>query len=1022
MKNRWFGALVALLVVVGFAGAPALAQQTGTIEGTIVDSNGSPLPGVSVEIKSPALQGTRTTVSDASGRYKFPVLPPGTYTVSASLSGFTKAERTNIRVALGGTATVPVTLSVSVKEEVVVTGEAPVVDTTKAVVGAATSLDTIQKLPLGRNFVSIATTVAGTGTSAGGGLAVYGATGLENQYIIDGVNTTGIKLGDQGKVLNQEFVQEVEVKTGGYEAEYSRALGGIINVVTKSGGNEFHGDVFGYYDSESLAASDKRTEDKALVGVGEFAAPDRLDIGADLGGYFLKDRIWFFAAYDRVQRDDDNEYNYGRTYSSTGAVTSNDFRPQTDETRTNLYSGKLTFRLGESNTIALTAFGDPGSYDGALQATTGPESARNGSQDFGGTDYSAKWDGIFGTQFLVQAQYGRHSEEFTDNPNSTALAYNTVRGGLRNYMPGSGIPLYTKEEYNRDAFKLSGTAFFGTHEIKLGADYESINSDYLQAYGGGALVTDFLANNGSYQETAVRYYAKVVGSGPNCNARYDANGNLVTGSFGTPGPGNPYGILTIQDCAGYDVNPAVENPPKTRNLGIFLQDSWKVLNNLTVNVGIRYDEQSLKDANGVERISLDSEWSPRIGVVWDFTNNGKSKLYANYGRYYTVIPQDIQTRALGNEYTVFAYNYSAGGVLDPVDSVYGYAYIQGGQITREGLKGMYQDEMIAGVEYEVVKNWSVGIKGIYKALGRTIEDRCDLTDPRLPYLADYIPAGSLTTCALVNYGNSNEPLEKVVDITNPECVAADGTYTGNCETTHIKRFYRGIELTATHRFSNNFYLLANYVYSSLKGNYDGNEKQSTGQQDPNINADFDYIDMVPNNYGRLSLDRPHLFKISGTYSFPFGLTAGANFRYASGAPLAVRGYARPGYTSELYLSPDRGELGDQPDQYEMDFHLEYNLRLGPVTITPIVDVFNLLNRQGSTGQSGIFNTRRDGNRFGVFNRFNDPNYRTSARIDDAACAANPSYTNRACATSTNYLRDAGWQNPLQLRLGARISF
>ncbi|MDL1951062.1 hypothetical protein FBQ97_14780, partial [Acidobacteria bacterium ACD] len=951
-----------------------------------------------------------------------PVIPPGTYTVSASLSGCTKAERTNIRVALGGTATVPVTLAVSVKEEVVVTGEAPVVDTTKAVVGAATSLDTIQKLPLGRNFVSIATTVAGTGVSAGGGLAVYGATGLENQYIIDGVNTTGIKLGDQGKVLNQEFVQEVEVKTGGYEAEYSRALGGIINVVTKSGGNEFHGDVFGYYDSESLAASDKRTDDKALVGVGEFAAPDRLDIGADLGGYFLKDRIWFFAAYDRVQRDDDAEYNYGRTYSSAGIVTANDFRSQTDETRSNLYSGKLTFRLGESNTIALTAFGDPGTYTGALTATTGPESARNGSQDFGGTDYSAKWDGIFGTQFLVQAQYGRHSEEFTDNPQSTALAYNTVRSGLRNYMPGSGIPLYTKEEYNRDAFKLSGTAFFGTHEIKLGADYESINSDYFQAYGGGALVTDFLSASGSYQETAVRYYAKVVGSGPNCNARYDANGNLVTGSFGTPGPGNPYGILTIQDCAGYDVNPAVENPPKTRNLGIFLQDSWKVLNNLTVNVGIRYDEQKLKDANGVDRISLDSEWSPRVGVVWDFTNNGKSKLYANYGRYYTVIPQDIQTRALGNEYTVFAYNYSGGGVLDPVDSVYGYAYIQGGQITREGLKGMYQDEIIAGVEYEVVKNWSVGLKGIYKALGRTIEDRCDLTDPRLPYLAQYIPAGSLTTCALVNYGSSNEDLEKVVDITNPECVAADGTYTGNCETTHIKRFYRGIELTATHRFSNNFYVLANYVYSSLKGNYDGNEKQSTGQQDPNINADFDYIDMVPNNYGRLSLDRPHLFKISGTYSFPFGLTAGANFRYASGAPLAVRGYARPGYTSELYLSPNRGELGDQPDTYEMDFHLEYNLRLGPVTITPIVDVFNLLNRQGSTGQSGVFNTRRDGNRFGVFNRFNDPNYRTSARIDDAACAANPSYTNRACATSANYLRDVGWQNPLQLRLGARVSF
>ena len=1021
MKNRWLSAVpaLALLVVLGLAGAPALAQTTGTIEGTVADSNGSPLPGVSVEIRSSALLGTRSVVSDAAGRYKFPAIPPGVYTVSAALSGFTKAEKTNVRVALGATATIPVVLTVSIKEEVVVTGEAPVVDTTRTVIGSSTTLDAIQKLPLGRNFTSIATTVAGTGTSAGGGISVYGATGLENQYIIDGINTTGVKIGDQGKAMNAEFVQEVEVKTGGYEAEYSRALGGVINVVTKSGGNEFHGDVFGYYDGDSLTSSDKNETEKAAVSVAPFAAPTRYDIGADLGGFLMKDRIWFWAGYNHVNRTDDTEMYTART--STGSVTAP--LAVTNETTRNLYSGKLTFRLGEAHTLAVSAFGDPGSFDGVLQGIVGNPKANLGTNDFGGTDFSAKWDGIFGTKFLAQAQASRHEESDENYPlgsESVTSARNVQFGVSTWYAEGS--PFIQREDYTRDNYKGALTMFLGAHEVKGGIDYEDIKGSYYGAYSGGARVTNFLSNSGAFQEAGSRYYAQVRNGGPNCAYRYDANGNLVQGNFGTPGPNNAAGVLTIQDCAGYEVATAVINTPKTQNLGFFLQDSWKVLPNLTINAGIRYDDQSLKDAEGIERISLTDEWSPRLGVVWDFTNNGKSKFFAHYGRYYTTIPTDIQTRALGNEYTVFAYNYSQGE-LDPVDSVYGYAYIQGGQITPEGLKGMYQDEYVAGIEYELFKNWSFGVKGIYKALGRAIEDRCDLTDPRLPYLADYIPAGSLTTCALVNPGSMGD-LGNLKDPSNPECVGPDGTLTGDCESTQVRRYYRGVELTATHRFSNNFYLMANYVYSSLKGNYDGNEKQSTGQQDPNINADFDYIDLVPNNFGRLSLDREHQFKLSGNYSFAFGLSLGANFRYNTGAPYAIRGYARNGYTSELYLTPGRGEAGDLPSQYEMDLHLEYNLRLGNFTITPIVDVFNLLNRQGDTNKSGVFNTLRDGSRLGLNNRYNqpDPTFGASNRNDNAACAANPSYSTYGCSTNRNYGKVTGWQDPLSVRVGARVSF
>ena len=375
--------------------------------------------------------------------------------------------------------------------------------------------------------------------------------------------------------------------------------------------------------------------------------------------------------------------------------------------------------------------------------------------------------------------------------------------------------------------------------------------------------------------------------------------------------------------------------------------------------------------------------------MWDFLNNGKSKLTASYGRYYTVIPQDIQTRALGNEYTTFAYNYSQGQrdpIADP--NVASYAYVQGGELVQPDLKGMYQDELILGVEYELFKNWSVGVRGVYKALGRVMEDRCDVYDPRLN-LAGFVPAGALTTCSLVNLGDSNDPLQKVTDPNNPACVGAPrtGTLSGNCETTNLHRFYRGVELNVAHRFSNNFYMLANYVYSSLRGSFDGNEFQVNGQQDPNISAGFDYVDFAKNSFGRMALDRKNQFKISGTYAFPFGLTAGGDFHYASGAPFVVHGYLRPGYFVEGFLTPGRGEVGSMPAIWEADLHLEYNLRIGSVTITPMADAFNLLNRQGITNVDGTFNQ--------VDLASNDPG--PPDREDqpgDRCTAANATYSNR----------------------------
>jgi hypothetical protein len=994
----------------------AYSQTTGDIEGTVTDSNGAPLPGASVDIKSSALQGTRTAVTDAAGRFRFPALPPGSYTVTAALSGFTKVERTNIRVALGATATLPITMSVSVKEEIIVTGEAPAVDTTKTSIGTTANLESIQRLPLGRNFASIANTVAGTGTDVSGNVTVYGATGLENAYIIDGVNTTGIKIGTQAKTLNNEFVQEVEVRTGGYEAEYGRVLGGTINVITKSGGNEFRGDVFGYYDNESLAASDSKTGDRHEVSQGAYSVPKRIDAGVDLGGYFLKDRIWFFGAYDRVVQDQPYERVLAtlRDKLPNGLFAKTPvFGSGTDNIRNNLYSGKLTFRLGESNTIAASVFGDPGTFEGRASTTAvGSESSNRLSRDVGGADFSAKYDGIFGTNFLVQAQYGFHQDQAGEtSPYSSSLYREYDQAGfVREALPGSGPVILRDELYRRNVYKASGTFFLGSNEIKAGLDWEHLNSRFSETYGGNDRLRLRLNAAGTALRNVQHRYFAVTPIEKNCIAPID--------------PTQPY---AISNCNGYNIAHSVDNNPTTDNIALFAQDAFKVLKNLTINAGLRYETQSLKDYTGSTLVKIKNEWSPRIGIVWDPVNNGKSKIYASYGRFYEIIPQDIQTRALGNEYIMFVRNHSDNSA-DPINTTsFPFAYVQGGEVVQDNLKGMYQDEIIGGVEYEFARNWAIGVKGIYKALGRVVEDRCD--GAVNPDIAQYFPAGGTATCALINPGQGNS-LGTIKDPTDKTCYPngdadADGNLVAGlpCDSTQPRRYFRGIELTVNHRFSDRFYVLASYLYSKLEGNYSGNLSQTreTGQTDPNINADFDYPGLVINAYGLLRNDRKHQIKLSGYYAFPFGLTAGMNAFYTSGRPFSIRGCTPDqiacggGYNEEGYLVP-RGSAGTLPSVYEADLHLEYGIRVGQVTITPIVDIFNVLNRQGVISREELFNN--DNTIAG-----NNPAHQVGALANPncTAAVAAQGYTN-ACATNPNFGKDIAWQTPRVLRVGARVSF
>jgi hypothetical protein len=284
------------------------AQTTGTITGRVVDSQGLPVPGATVTVTG--AQGSKATTTDAEGRFQIPYLTVGTYGVKAELAGFKAVEQNNVTLRLGQTVDLPLTMQVGgVTETVEVAGAAQTIDTSTTTIGAALDSALLERVPIGRRFsdtLYIAPGVSSSGTAGTANPSVSGATGLDNQYVVDGVNITNggygalgsysIVFGSLGSGTPYDFIQEVQVKTGGYEAEFGQSTGGVINVITKSGGNQLSGSVFGYVRPSK--AEGNYTQVESPNGSVNTLGSQASDVGAAVGGPVLRDRLFFFGAID----------------------------------------------------------------------------------------------------------------------------------------------------------------------------------------------------------------------------------------------------------------------------------------------------------------------------------------------------------------------------------------------------------------------------------------------------------------------------------------------------------------------------------------------------------------------------------------------------------------------------------------------------------------------------------------------------------------------------------------------------
>ena len=957
--------VAAALLLVPATGAQA--QTTGRILGQVVDAQGAALPGATVTVSSPNLQGVQTQVTDGEGNYRFLSLPPGRYTVKVELASFKTAEQPNVDVGLDRTVTVPFTMQLaSVTESVTVTAVSSTIDTTSTVTGVNAGADLFERIPLRRDFYAVARVAPGT-TEDTVGTVVYGSTGGENQYIIDGLNTTGVEVGDKGKTLNFDFVQEVEVKTGGLPAEYGRMTGGVVNVVTKSGSNNFRGS--GFVNSEGgFLQADDDTRDKRPAWTTTVTDIDsRSDFGGELGGPFFRDRLWFFGAYNRT--NENRNTTVIRALASPGSPAINTEVPTSIDR--DLFAAKLTYRIAEGQTLNGTIMGDPSKRDGAVFTIAGPETTWKGVRDFGGTDFVGKYAGVFGSRFLLNGLIARHNESDTWSGAGRDIAQ-LIDQTVTPTATSGGFGFFQDQDFKRDVYKVDASSYLGAHDVKLGFDTEHVQA-VNNNYNGGAGQRIYRLVTGGVIYYRHRYYINDRAPG------YDRN-NGATWQIALP--------LTSE--------------PDSLNTSFYAQDSWKAGAGLTINAGVRWEGQNVRDRDKESAFKLTDNWAPRIGFVWDVARNNRSKLYANWGRFFESIPMDINIRSFGGEVSCFCYNFSssAANILQDPAAPRPQA-LNGGSVTPVDpeLKGQYIDEWLAGFEYDLGRNFVVGAKYGHRKLGRVIEDFL------IPEEGEYFIANPGT-------GIGTEM----------------GFYDGHTTAAapEAKRTNNSFEVSARKRFSNNWQFLASAVFSKLEGNYDGTYQVSTGQLDPNINSAFDYADFLVNADGKLSNDRFFSLKLDGSYELSKGALTGLNLGVSthlySGLPLNAYGYSFAYQNWEYYLAP-RGSVGRGPKDWETDLQARYPVRFaGSKRLILQADIFNLFNRQAITVLDERYNLAEHGGCAGI----PEANCNGDNGITTTGNNLIPSFKindPRATAPNPDYLKKGVlFTQPFSLRVGVRFEF
>lgn len=877
----------------------AMAQDYTTVvlDGRVEDADGAPISGAQVTVRSNDQSFVRSATTNADGRFDISGLPPGSYAVEIGGSGYQSYSDSSVPLRVGASS-YNFTLARVGEEEIVVTAaRSQSLEFNRTSTGIVVNTSELEgRIPLGRNVNAVMQLAPGasSGDNAfGNNTSLSGASVAENAFYVNGLNITNHRTLIGGSRIPFEFYDTVEVRTGGYQAEYGRATGGVVNAISKSGSNEFE---FGVVAFAAPGSFQEETAHNTFGSLNEFDERSNSSATFYASGPILRDRLFFYGLYEMTDAYSSDTSNTSSSSTLIPSFPTQSVRTE-DSDDSPFWAGKLDFNITNDHRIEYTVWSDE--YETERRRSRVLATDNSFLQDFGGFTFTgggvnqiARYTGDFTDWFSLSAAWGENvTEENIESEINPQRAVIDTTGGFTRVLSNYNTTQIFFNEDIREMLRVDADFRFnllGEHHVRMGYDAEKISTD-TETRANPSVPGCTLVNG---VQTPLSLALVGPGNSPlngQClNMDFLQRNSTSTSGVGGPYPGGRWRYQFYQNIGYFESD----------QTAYYIQDSWDILPNLTLQLGVRSDSFENSNLNGETFITMEDQIAPRLGFSWDPTNDGRTKVYGSFGTYFLPVATNTNIRLGGSElFYRIAYRSNCANNPDgtPVLACFVYAGTQtfadgsvptGTQATSSQLDPFQEDEYVLGIE-RYFGDWRLGLSYTHRELVNVIEDIA--IDAVVNEICLAETAGA-TNCSASSQGGfsgfhqyvlSNPGGPVTVELKNPILgEATNRTITFDSSDINFPEVNRELDLVTfsfERPFDGTWGLQGNYTWMDSRGNYEGAVKSDVGQDDAGLTQDFDQPGLTDDaSFGKLPNHREHTIRLFGTWSPWENFLIGAN--------------------------------------------------------------------------------------------------------------------------------------------------